>query len=235
MRTRIWTCVTCTLLLLGVAASAAPQAQPAPYPAPSSFQPFRIANKADEIALARSAAPASISGAADILVLGAQGYETAVKGKNGFVCFVDRSWSKPFNDPEFWNPKVRAPQCANAVAARSVLPIFLRRTRWVLAGLTKDQIADRTHAALLTKTLATPEPGTLVYMMSKQGYIADSSAPHWHSHVMFYAPPTPDAAWGANLPGSPVMQAQDDAIALTTFFVLAPKWSDGSSALMEMK
>jgi hypothetical protein len=231
MRTRI--CGYSLMLLLGLTGFA--NAQPAPYPPPKSVQQLLYANKADEIALARSAAPASISGAAEILTLGAHGYETAVKGKNGFVCFVDRSWSKPFEDPEFWNPKVRAPQCANDVAARSVLPIFLQRTRWVMAGLTKDQIADRTRAALGTKTLPVPQPGTAVYMMSKQGYIADSAAPHWHPHVMFYAPPTKDAAWGANLPGSPVMQAEDDSIALTTFFVLVSKWSDGTPAVMAMK
>ena len=45
-----------------------------------------------EILLARSAAPDSISSDAKILVLGRQGYETAVRGKNGFVCMVERSW-----------------------------------------------------------------------------------------------------------------------------------------------
>ena len=41
-----------------------------------------------EILLARSAAPDSISSDATILVLGRQGYETAVRGKNGLVCIV---------------------------------------------------------------------------------------------------------------------------------------------------
>ena len=45
-----------------------------------------------EILLARSAAPDSISSDATIRVLGRQGYETAVRGKNGFVCLVERSW-----------------------------------------------------------------------------------------------------------------------------------------------
>src|SRR5712692_8460527 len=62
-----------------------------------------------EILLARSAAPDSISSDATILVLGRQGYETAVRGKNGFVCMVERSWMAAFDSPEFWNPKVRVP------------------------------------------------------------------------------------------------------------------------------
>ncbi len=41
-----------------------------------------------EIALARTAAPESISKDAEIMVLGRRGYETAVKGTNGFVCIV---------------------------------------------------------------------------------------------------------------------------------------------------
>ena len=56
-----------------------------------------------EILLARSAAPDSISSDATILVLGRQGYETAVRGKNGFVCMVERSWMAAFDSPEFWN------------------------------------------------------------------------------------------------------------------------------------
>ena len=47
------------------------------------------------------------------------GYETAVKGKNGFVCMVERSWAAGIDDPDFWNPKLRSPVCLNAPAARS--------------------------------------------------------------------------------------------------------------------
>jgi hypothetical protein len=70
---------------------------------------YQMATVADETALARSAAPTSISGDADVLTLGSNGYETAVKGKNGFVCLVQRSWAAGFGEAEFWNPKLRAP------------------------------------------------------------------------------------------------------------------------------
>ena len=39
-----------------------------------------------EIALARSAAPDAISHDASVIVLTRHGYETAVQGKNGWVC-----------------------------------------------------------------------------------------------------------------------------------------------------
>jgi len=66
-----------------------------------------------EILLARCAAPDSISRDATILVLGRQGYETAVQGKNGFVCMVERGWMAQFDSPEFWNPKIRGAECLN--------------------------------------------------------------------------------------------------------------------------
>src|ERR1700730_12462391 len=87
-----------------------------------------------EILLARSAAPDSISSDATILVLGRQGYETAVRGKNGFVCMVERSWMAQFDSPEFWNPKIRGAECLNRQAARSIAPIANLRTTMVMAG-----------------------------------------------------------------------------------------------------
>src|SRR5271154_7124163 len=56
-----------------------------------------------EIGMARSAAPEAISRDADVLFLGRNGYETAVKGNNGFVCAVERGWMGPFDGANFWN------------------------------------------------------------------------------------------------------------------------------------
>jgi hypothetical protein len=69
------------------------------------------------LALARSAAPTSISGNATTLLLGSRGYETALNGKNEFVCLVMRSWGADFADAEFWNPRLRAPIFFNPAAA----------------------------------------------------------------------------------------------------------------------
>src|SRR5712672_4131471 len=95
----------------------------APYPSMATLDQYLMERNA-EIAMARSAAPESISRDADVLVLGRHGYETAVKGKNGFVCFVQRSWAAAPDDPEFWNPKLRSPICLNPPAARSFLPLI---------------------------------------------------------------------------------------------------------------
>src|ERR1700681_3428896 len=93
-----------------------------------------------EILLARSAAPDSISSDATILVLERQGYETAVRGKNGLVCLVERSWMAAFDSPEFWNPKVRGAECLNHQAARSIVPIAELRMRMLLSGHSQSEM-----------------------------------------------------------------------------------------------
>jgi hypothetical protein len=193
---------------------------------------YRVAVRSEEVALARSAAPRSISDKADVLTLGSRGYETAVKGKNGFVCVVERSWGAGFDDAQFWNPKVRAPICFNPAAVRSVLHGYLQRTDWALARISRSGMLARTKAALAANALRAPEPGAMCYMMSKQGYLSDDAG-HWHPHLMFFLAHTDGAAWGADLDGSPVFAAQGDPEPLTTFMVPVIKWSDGTPALME--
>src|SRR5580704_13609011 len=144
-------------LLLGAIGPAwADDAKPA-YPVRAPLEKYRVASASEEIALSRSAAPISISGDASVLTLGDHGYETALKGKNGFVCLVQRSWGAGFDDAEFWNPKIRAPICFNPAAARSVVPGYLERTSWVLAGVSRADMIARTKAALAAKTLLAPE------------------------------------------------------------------------------
>jgi hypothetical protein len=93
-----------------------------------------------EIVLARTATPEAISCDAEIVVLGQHGYETTVKGKNGFVCHVERSWMAPFdNNPEFWNPKMRGAGCCNPQAARSALRDFgYTYGNWVYTSKDKE-------------------------------------------------------------------------------------------------
>ncbi|MGD0988418.1 MAG: hypothetical protein ABR874_11440, partial [Candidatus Sulfotelmatobacter sp.] len=71
-----------------------------PYPSMAPLDQYLIADRNAEIALARTAAPPSISRDAKVMVLGPHGYETAVEGKNGFVCMVERAWMNPFDSPE---------------------------------------------------------------------------------------------------------------------------------------
>jgi hypothetical protein len=89
-------------------ACARAQAAKASYPVMAPLDQYLIPDEEAEIALARSSAPASISDAAEVMVFRRGGCAIAVKGSNGFVCIVQRSWAKATDDQEFWNPKVRA-------------------------------------------------------------------------------------------------------------------------------
>lgn len=207
------------------------QAPKTAYPSMAPLDQYLMADRNAEIALARSAAPDAISGEAKVLVLGRHGYETAVEGKNGFVCVVERGWMSPSDDPEFWNPKIRGPICFNPPAARSVLPATYRRTEMALAGRTRAEIIEDNKAAFEKGELPPLEPGGMSYMMSKGAYLTDRGD-HNLPHLMFYAPPLDGKAWGADLPKSPVMLNPQfrGAQPIDVFVVPVGRWSDGSAA-----
>src|SRR5579862_6054793 len=183
-----------------------------------------------EVALARSAAPPSISDKATIMTLQRQGYQTVVSGSNGFTCLVERAWMSPFGSTEFWNPKMRGPDCYNPAATKSGLAYAVRRTQLVLAGKTKEQMLEELRAALARKELPEPAPGAMSFMMSKDGYLGDGQG-HWHSHLMFYVPKVAAASWGANLPGSPVVLDDREVPEPNTLFLVpVAHWSDGTAS-----
>jgi len=204
-----------------------------PYPSMAPVDQYLIPDRDAEIALARSAAPDAISGDATILVLGRHGYETAVEGKNGFVCAVERGWTAPADNPEFWNPKNRSPICYNPPAVRSVLPLVIKKTQLVLAGKTIAQIQEWEKAAYAKKDLPTTlEPGAMSYMMSKEAFLTDDGG-HNLAHLMFYTPVMEKATWGADVPNSPVVLLQTGPPEpFTVFLVPTGKWSDGTRAPM---
>lgn len=215
------------IFLLCLAATSV-DAGAAAYPSMAPNGQYETAGRAQEIGLARSAAPASISDHARILVLGKHGYETAVTGTNGFVCLVERSWDMSFDNPEFWNPKIRAPQCFNAAGARSVLPRYLERTRWVLAGDSRARMRARAQAVHAAGRDMKPQPGSICYMMSKGGYLNDAVAGPWYPHIMTFALGAKPEAWGANLPDSPMAADDTNYKPVTIFMVIVPAWSDGT-------
>jgi hypothetical protein len=215
--------------MLGAALQAKAQDAKSPYPSMAPLDQYLMPDRNAEIVLAQSAAPESISRDAEVLVLGKHGYETAVKGKNGFVCLVQRSWMAPIDDPDFWNPKLRAPICLNAPGVRSFLPRIIKKTELILAGRTKAQMFETIAAAIEKKELPGPETGAMSYMLSKQGYLSDRGG-HWRPHLMFFLPQTDPSAWGAGLPGSPILAFNDAVEHLTVFLVPVGQWSDGTAA-----
>jgi hypothetical protein len=146
-----------------------------------------------------------------------------------------------FDNPEFWNPKVRAADCLNPPAAHSILPYAYKRTELLLAGHAKAEVIAAIKAAIDKKELPPLEPGTFSYMMSKGSYLTDNGG-HNAPHLMFYETAKDGAAWGANLANSPVMAVNywyisaqsypqlESFPALSVFLVGVDKWSDGTPA-----
>jgi hypothetical protein len=229
---------TCLILVIIFAVGGSPQLQAqegkARYPSMAPLNEYLMPDRDAEIALARSAAPAAISSDATVLVFGRKGYETAVTGKNGFVCVVERSWtSLTDNDPEFWNPKDRFPICYNPPAARFLLPLTVNKTEMALAGQSQAQIIAGVKA-FGKKELRPQEPGAMCYMMSSQGYLGDALG-HGAPHLMFYVPQ--GTTWGGDAPGSPVLRGPQQFPGppqpVSILVIMAPRWSDGTDVPKE--
>lgn len=182
-----------------------------------------------EIAMARSAAPKSVSDDAEVLIFTESGFRTTVKGTNGFVCLVARSWSADYDNPDFWDPALRAPICYNAPAVRSQVGLTNKRTQAVLAGRTPAQVLEAVRAAINSGELPTPEAGSMSFMLSRQTFL-DHRAGHWLPHLMFFTPQETDPRlWGAGLPGSPILGIKHPEEHSTTFLVPLGHWSDGTA------
>jgi len=215
-----------SVMTLAAIAPVAAQRPAAPYPAMAPLSQY-LMDRGAEIALARTAAPPSISGDAGVLVLTRSGYETAAASKNGFVCMVERSWAGP-DDAQFWNPKIRSPNCFNPQAVQAYVPIARMKARLILAGTSKSEMFRAVIAARDAHTFPAPAVGAMCYMMSKQQYLNDDGKA-WHPHVMFFVPRGEAARWGADLPGSPVLSGDEPEAGITVLMVPVKHWSDGTA------
>jgi hypothetical protein len=183
----------------------------------------------DPYLMARSAAPPSVAKDAAVMVLGRHGYETAVEGKNGFVCAVGRSWDLPKNNPAFWDPKIHGPICLSAPGARSFLPIYFKKTELAIAGRSNTQIEAAIIDGISKGELPTPEPGSMSYMLSKQGYLNAGIKGPWLPHVMFFVPEIDPKALGSDLGDDVPLDAHEEKIGrYTTIDVPVSNWSDGT-------
>jgi hypothetical protein len=230
------------LVVLGAAHPAMAQDATTAHPTMAPIDQYLMPDRESEIALARSAAPESISGDATILVLGRTGYDAAVVGTNGFVCMVDRGWTGPFDWPELWNPTIRAATCLNPQAARSILPIVHLRATMVLAGRSTAEIIAALTAGFENERLPTLERDAMSYMVSKSAYLTDEGA-HNLPHLMFYTHVTNSKDWGSGAADSPVLSSpywffspkEEQQVKglppMLVFLVALSHWSDGTPAV----
>jgi hypothetical protein len=164
------------------------------------------------------------------MVLTERGYVTAIEGKNGFVCVVERSWMSPEDSPTFWDPKLRGPICFNPPAARSILPVTVERTKLALAGKSKSEIIAANKQAYDGRQLPPLEAGSMSYMMSKRGYLTADGGNL--AHIMVYTAHVDPATWGDGVPNSPVMLNPQfkGAEPIDVWVIAVGKWSDGTPA-----
>ena len=219
-----------SVLLASCAAASGQVTASNPYPTMAPVARY-LMPRAAEIEMARSAAPASISANAEVLVMTKTGYTVAAKGSNGWVCLVGRMWTAGLDDPEFWNPKGRGAACLNPDAVRSVLPFYVARTEWALAGDTREEIATKSQAAYARHEFS--EPSGFAFMLSKESYLNDGVKGPWRPHVMPFVAKNKLAAWGAGVPGSPILSpatATFRAYEPVTIVIPVAFWSDGSPA-----
>ena len=135
---------------------------------------------AREVALARSAAPASVSAEARVLVWTGSGFEVAEDGSNGVVCYVARSW-----------PESLEPHCFDEEGAATILPIHLLQMRMWHQGADDAEIDAAIGEGLRTGALRLPSRPAMSYMMSAEQRLIDESGRPvgaWQPHLMIYYP-----------------------------------------------
>ena len=124
------------ILLPDAGGQAVAQAGKAAYPVMAPLDQYLISDEQSEIALARSAAPSSISDGGEVMVLGR---------------LVERSWAQGTDEAEFWNPKMRAPHCFNAQAARSFAPIYRTHMNLRIVGMTIGALGPQIDLVVLAE------------------------------------------------------------------------------------
>jgi hypothetical protein len=186
-------------------------AEPRAYPPIGNY----LMPRADEVRLAKSAAPAAIADRATIKVLTASGYVVAQNGDNGAVCLVMRGFTGPTYTPAalrdiVYDATIRAPICFMPDAARVVLPYYELRTTLAMQGRTPDEIAAGVQAAYATGKLPPRDQVTFAYMWSAHQHLGPGINA-WRPHMMVFAPYYENAMLGNHAFGSPLPVVTDDA------------------------
>ncbi len=190
------------------------------YPIKPTLLPER-----EEIALARSAAPAEVADRADIYVLRAHGLEKVVNGTNGCACFVSRDLHEGS----------RYPICYDQEAVRTSMPREMMEISLRMAGHDEGEIKRLVAAAYENGTLIAPSKPSLIYMMSPRQVLFSSPGPEgvrvgaWHPHVMIPMPYATARQFGLQHPSKVDGIAIDNEGQVNAqLIVIAPTWADSA-------
>lgn len=179
--------------------------------------------RAEEIALARSAAPAEVSGTATVLVFEkGTGFVTAEEGTNGVTCYVSRS-----------QPKSLEPHCFDAEGSRTILQIHLREAELRERGLTEEEIELEIARGLESGELRLPRRPAMSYMLSSAQVLYNDDGEHvgaWKPHLMLYWPYLEPADLGlGEAPSLTAGFVVDSGTPQANLLVVVPEFVDPAS------
>jgi hypothetical protein len=210
------------LLLALAVLPASLAAQSSRYPAKP--KPFP---EAEEIALARSAAPAEISALADVYVLRDEGPVKVHAGTNGAACMVNRD----LHEGSLY------PICCDREGAATSMQRELMELKLRTQGRPEDEIGRMVAAAFSNGQLRTPTKPSIAYMMSPRQILFSSAKADgrhvgaWHPHVMIAMPNAKGGDFGLASPSSvDVLSFDYEGTPSAQLVVKVPAWSDGTPA-----
>jgi hypothetical protein len=137
--------------------------------------------EAEEIALARSAAPPEVSAEATIWVLRDGRFQVGAEGSSGNACVVQRS-----------QPLSLEPICYDREAAATVLLWEFEHFALRTSGLSPADVEQALAEGVAAGRIPSPRRPAMAYMMSSGQRLYDPesgrAAGNWHPHVMYYVP-----------------------------------------------
>jgi len=142
----------------------------------------------EELRLALSAGPLTISQGADVFVMSASGFQKEIEGTNGWACLVVRSAARRI---------VLAPHCLNPDAVKTVLPALLLEGRLQAQGSNAEEIDVEMRRQFTTGDIPMPAGPAYAYMLSK-GQRIDANGGNFKPHFMLYVPYASNASIGGD-------------------------------------
>ena len=133
-----------------------------------------------EIQAAREGAPSHVSDEASVMVWENGKYVTKVQGTNKFVCLM---WADKQGTFE--------PSCFNQAAMKAVFPVYQFQRDMLEKGVGIRDIHQQISQKAKTGEFPSPEPGAVVYMMSKRNKFFNHFGQQLYDvepHIMLYFP-----------------------------------------------
>jgi hypothetical protein len=133
-----------------------------------------------EVALARSAAPPSVSATARVWYFAKGTYIVADSGTSTAACYVGRSW-----------PEALEPQCFDEEGARTILPMEMRTAELLHAGRSQEAVDREIADGLAAGRYRIPQRLAMSWMMSAAQVLYSDDGRRvgaWRPHVMIYYP-----------------------------------------------